>query len=51
MKTYLNAIKSHIEAHPPDFGDGESVLTMLYECHNENNPYDNEQINFLTKIQ
>ena len=20
------------------------VLTMLYECHNENNPYDNEQI-------
>ena len=21
-----------------------SVLTMLYECHNENNPYDNEQI-------
>ena len=44
MKTYLNAIKSHIEAHPPDFGDGESVLTMLYECHNENNPYDNEQI-------
>ena len=25
-------------------GDGESVLTMLYECHNENNPYDNEQI-------
>ena len=44
MKTYLNAIKSHIEAHPPDFGDGESVLTMLYECHNENSPYDNEQI-------
>ena len=44
MKSYLQAIKSHIEAHPPNFGDGESVLTMLYECYNENNPYDNEQI-------
>ena len=44
MKTYLEAIKSHIKAHPPNFGDGESVLAMLYECYNENNPYDNEQI-------
>ena len=44
MKTYLEAIKSHINAHPPNFGDGEYVLTMLYECYNENNPYDNEQI-------
>ena len=44
MKTYLEAIKSHIEAHPPNFGDGEPVLTMLYECYNEHNPYDNEQI-------
>ena len=45
MKTYLEAIKSHIESHPPNFGDGESVLTMLYECYNEHNPYDNQQIN------
>ena len=44
MKTYLEAIKSHIESHPPNLGDGESVLIMLYECHNEHNPYDNEQI-------
>lgn len=44
MKTYLEAIKYHIEAHPPNFGDGESILTMLYECYNENNPYENEQI-------
>ena len=33
-----------MEQHPPCFGDGESVLTMLYEWHNENSPYDNEQI-------
>ena len=44
MKSLIETLKSHIEAHPPNFGDGESVLTMLYECHNENNPYDNEQI-------
>jgi len=37
-------LKRHIAEHPPNFGDGDSVLTMLYECHNENNPYDNEQI-------
>ena len=44
MKSYFELLKAHIEANPPNCGDGESVLTMLYECHNENNPYDNEQI-------
>ena len=44
MKTYYEALKAYIEKHPPNFGDGESVLSMLYECYNENNPYDNEQI-------
>ena len=44
MNPYLEKLKTNIEANPPNFGDGESVLTMLYECYNENNPYDNEQI-------
>ena len=44
MNPYLEKLKAHIKANPPNFGDGESVLTMLYEYHNENNPYDNEQI-------
>ena len=44
MKQFFDTLKTHIEQHPPNYGDGESVLTMLYECHNENNPYDNEQI-------
>ena len=44
MKQFINTLKTHIEQHPPIYGDGESVLSMLYECHNENNPYDNEQI-------
>ena len=44
MKQFFENLKTHIEQHPPSFGDSESVLTMLYECHNENSPYDNEQI-------
>lgn len=44
MKSYLEALKSYIEQNPPNYGDAESILGMLYECHNENNPYDNEQI-------
>lgn len=44
MKSYIEALKAYIEQNPPNCGDGESVLEMLYECHNENSPYDNEQI-------
>ena len=44
MKTVLETLKAHIEQHPPSYGDTDSILAMLYECHNENNPYDNDQI-------
>jgi len=44
MKPYFEALKTYIEQHPLNNGDGESVLGMLYECHNENSTYDNEQI-------
>ena len=44
MNPYFEKLKAYIDAHSSNFGDGESVLTMLYECHNENNPYDDEQI-------
>lgn len=44
MKPYFEALKAYIEKHPPNCGNADSVLGMLYECHNENNPYDNEQI-------
>ena len=44
MNPYFESLKAHIKVNLPNFGDGESVLTMLYECYNENNPYDNEQI-------
>ena len=44
MKTVLETLKAYIEQHPPSYGATDSILAMLYECHNENNPYDNEQI-------
>ena len=44
MNPYYAKLKAHIEANPPCFGDGDSVLAMLYECHNESNPYDDERI-------
>ena len=44
MEKLFETLKAHIEKHPPDCGDADSILGMLYECHNENNPYDNEQI-------
>jgi hypothetical protein len=43
MEKYLEILKNHIAEHPPNFGDADSVLAMLYECYSENNP-DNEQI-------
>ena len=44
MKTYIEKLKQHIADSPPDFGDADSVLGLLYECYNENHPYDNEEI-------
>ena len=44
MKEFLEILKQRITDNPPDYGDADSVLGLLYECFNENNPYDNEQI-------
>ena len=44
MKTHFAKLKEYIEEHPLNFGDGTSVLTMLYEYYNENHPYDDKQI-------
>ena len=40
----MEAIKSHIEAHPLNFGDGESVLTMLYQAYAESHKSDPTEI-------
>lgn len=44
MKQYIEKLKQHIADDPPDFGDANSVLGLLFECYNENHPYDNEEI-------
>lgn len=44
MNPYIEKLNRHIEDDPPNFGDADSILGLLYECFNENNPYDNEQI-------
>lgn len=44
MNPYIEKLKQRITDSPPDFGDADSVLGLLYECYNENHPDDNEQI-------
>ena len=44
IEKYIQALREYALSHEPNYGDGASVLTMLYECHNENSPYDNEEI-------
>lgn len=44
MKIFLEILKQHVADNTPNYGDADSVLGLLYECFNENNPYNNEQI-------
>ena len=44
MKKFLEMLKQRVADNPPNYGDADSVLGLLYECFNKNNPYDNEQI-------
>ena len=44
MNPYIVKLKQQIEEHPPDFGDGNSILTLLFGAYNEINGLDDEQI-------
>lgn len=44
IEEYIRILKAHVEAQEPDFGDGESVLTLLYEAYNEVNTMDDAKI-------
>ena len=44
MNPYIERVKLQIAEHPPDFGDGNSILTLLYEAYNQVNNLDDEQI-------
>ena len=44
MKNYFEKLRTHIAENPPDFGDGDSVLTLLYEAYAESNRMDDGNI-------
>ena len=44
MERYIQALQEYAQSHKSDFGDGESVLTLLYEAYSDNNRMDHAQI-------
>ena len=44
MKNYFEKLRAYIAENPPDFGDSESILTLLYEAYAEFNKMDNGTI-------
>ena len=44
MKNFYDVLKQYVSEKHPNFGDGESVLTMLYEAYSECNRLDDAQI-------
>ena len=44
MEEYLRALENHVASHKLNLGDGESVLSLLYEAYSDNNRMYNDQI-------
>ena len=44
MKSYFEKLRFHIAENPPDFGESDSVLTLLYEAYAESNSMDDGTI-------
>ena len=44
LDEFFAILKDRVLAQSPDFGDGESVLTLLYEAYNEVNRMDDAAI-------
>ena len=44
MEKYFEKLRTYIAENPPDFGDGDSVLTLLYETYAESNKMDDGTI-------
>ena len=44
MKAYYEKFRTYIAENPPNFGDGESVLTLLYEAYADSNKMDDGMI-------
>ena len=44
LEKYFEKLRNYIAKNPPDFDDGESVLTLLYETYTETNRMDDGTI-------
>ena len=44
LEKYFEKLRTYIAENPPDFGDGASVLTLLYEAYAESNRMDDGTI-------
>ena len=44
LDNYFGKLRDHITVNPPNFCDGDSVLTMLYEAYADNNRMDDDTI-------
>lgn len=44
MEKFFEKLRSYIAENPPNFGDGDSVLTLLYEAYAESNRMDDGTI-------
>ena len=44
MKKYFEKLRTYVAEKPPEFGDSESVLTLLYEAYADSNKMDDGTI-------
>ena len=44
MEEYIRALENHVASHKLNLGDGETVLSLLYEAYRNNNRMYNDQI-------
>ena len=44
MKNFYDVLNQFVSENQPNFGDGESILTLLYEAYSECNRLDDAQI-------
>ena len=44
MNPYIEDLKRLLAENPPSFGDGDPILTMLYESYSEANRMDDDRI-------
>lgn len=44
IEKYIQALKKLALSDRLNLSDADTVLEMIYECYNENHPYDNEEI-------